>query len=158
MSWNLLGNAGNDGIVPCYGFWFHPGIRQAWQEHRQAQELEEMKVSAPLHKHPNFVWRSRQQPPTLWQTLVGQTHRKRPDVQKDRRQEKGATEDEMVGWHHQLNGHEFEQTLGDSEGQGSLACWSPWSCKESDTSEQLNNKKFLHSFPNHLRENHKGMF
>ena len=46
--------------------------------------------------------------------------------------EKGATEDEMVGGHHQLNGHEFERTLGDSEGQGSLACCSPWGCKESD--------------------------
>ena len=69
MSWNLLGNAGNDGIVPCYGFWFHAGIRQAWQEHRQARELEEMKVSAPLQKHPNFVWRSRQQPPALGQAL-----------------------------------------------------------------------------------------
>ena len=46
--------------------------------------------------------------------------------------EKGAAEDEMVGGHHQLNGHEFEHTLGDSEGQGSLACCSPWGCKESD--------------------------
>ena len=41
-------------------------------------------------------------------------------------------EDEMVGWHHQLNGHETEQTLEDSEGQGSLACCCPWGCKESD--------------------------
>ena len=47
-------------------------------------------------------------------------------------EEKGVTEDEMVGWHHQLNGHEFEQTLGDSEGQGSLACCSPWGCQELD--------------------------
>ena len=47
-------------------------------------------------------------------------------------EEKGVTEDEMVGWHHQLNGHKFEQTLGDSEGQGSPACCSPWGCKESD--------------------------
>ena len=44
----------------------------------------------------------------------------------------------MIGWHHQLNGHEFEQTPRDGEGQGSLACCSPWSCKESDTTEQLN--------------------
>ena len=43
------------------------------------------------------------------------------------------TEDEMVGWHHQLNGHEFEQTLGDREVQGSLACCGPWGHKESDT-------------------------
>ena len=45
----------------------------------------------------------------------------------------------MVGWHHQLNGCEFEQSPGDSEGQGSLMCCSPWSCKESDTTERLNN-------------------
>ena len=51
---------------------------------------------------------------------------------KTRQEEKGATEDEMVGWHHCLNGHEFEQTLGDSEGQGSLACRSSWGCQESD--------------------------
>ena len=43
----------------------------------------------------------------------------------------------MVGWQHQLNGHEFQQTLGDGEGQGSLACCSPWGCKESDRTEQL---------------------
>ena len=56
--------------------------------------------------------------------------RKDPDAGKDRRQEeKGTTEEEMVGWHHQLNGHEFEQTPGDSEGQGSLACCSPWDHK-----------------------------
>ena len=56
---------------------------------------------------------------------------KDPHAGKDGRQEeKGATEDEMVGWHHQLNGHMFEQTLGDSEGQGSLACCSPWGHKE----------------------------
>ena len=45
------------------------------------------------------------------------------------------TEDEMVGWHHGLNGHESEQVLGDSEGQGSLACCSPWGRKELDTTE-----------------------
>ena len=49
------------------------------------------------------------------------------------------TENEIVGWHHQLNGHEFEQTLGDSEGQGSLVCCSPWGHKELDMTEQLNN-------------------
>ena len=49
------------------------------------------------------------------------------------------TEDEMVGWHHQLNGHESEQTPGDSAGQGSWACCSSWGCKESETTWQLNN-------------------
>ena len=48
------------------------------------------------------------------------------------------TEDEMVGWHHRLNGHEFEQALGVGDGQGSLVCFSPRGCKESDTTEQLN--------------------
>ena len=49
------------------------------------------------------------------------------------------TEDEMVGWHHRFNGHEFEQAPGDGDGQGSLVCYSPWDHKESDTTEQLNN-------------------
>ena len=48
------------------------------------------------------------------------------------------TEDEMVGWHHQLNGHEFEQALGIGDGQGGLVCRSPWGCKEPDMTEQLN--------------------
>ena len=47
----------------------------------------------------------------------------------------------MIGWHHQLNGHEFEQAPRDDEGQGSLACCSPWGCKESDRIEQLNTNK-----------------
>ena len=65
---------------------------------------------------------------------------KDPDVGKVwRQEEKGMTEGEMVGWHHWLNGHEFEQTPGDSEGQGSLACCSSWGHKESETTERLNN-------------------
>ena len=54
------------------------------------------------------------------------------------------TEDEVVGWHHRLDGHEFEQTLGDSEGQRSLACCSPWGCKKSDMAERLNSKGSLY--------------
>ena len=50
------------------------------------------------------------------------------------------TKEERVIWHHQLNGHEFEQTAGDGEGQGSLACCSPWGRRESDTTEQQNDK------------------
>ena len=53
----------------------------------------------------------------------------------------GPREDEIVECYHQLNGHEFEQTLGDGEGQGSLACCHPWGRKESDTTERLNNNK-----------------
>ena len=50
-------------------------------------------------------------------------------------QEKGTTEEEMVGWHHRLNGYEFEQALGVSDGQGGLVCCSPWGCKESGMTE-----------------------
>ena len=49
----------------------------------------------------------------------------------------------MVGWHHRLNRHEFEQVLGDGEGQGSLVCCSPWDCKEWDITERLNNNKIF---------------
>ena len=67
--------------------------------------------------------------------LIGQD----PDAGKDwRQEEKGATEDEMVGWHHRLNGHGFGWTPGVGDGQGGLACCSPWGHKVSDTTEWLN--------------------
>ena len=70
-------------------------------------------------------------PPDTKSQLIG----KDPDAGKEWwQEEKGMTGDEMVGGHNWLNGHEFEQTHGDGEGQGSLACCSPWGCKESDTS------------------------
>ena len=77
--------------------------------------------------------------PILWPPdgknwLIG----KDSDAGKDSGQEKGATENEMVGLHHRLNGYEFEQTVRDSEGQGSLACCSPWGGTESDKTEWLN--------------------
>ena len=56
-------------------------------------------------------------------------------------EEKGTTEDEMAGWNHWLNGHEFEQIPGDSEGQGSLVCCGPWGHKELDKTYTLNNNK-----------------
>ena len=64
---------------------------------------------------------------------------KDPDAEKDwRQEEKGMTEDEMVGWHHRLNEHDFESTLGVGDTQGGLACCSPWGCKESERTEWLN--------------------
>ena len=79
-------------------------------------------------------------PPDVKSWLTG----KDPDAGKYwRQEEKGITEDEMVGWHHRLNGHEFGQALGDGEGQGSLVCCSPWSLKESDMTEQLNNNTYF---------------
>ena len=74
-------------------------------------------------------------PPDVKNWLIG----KDPDVGKDwRQEEKGTTENEMVGCHHQLNGHEFEQAPGVGEGQGSLTCCSPWGRKKLDTIERLN--------------------
>ena len=73
-------------------------------------------------------------PPDVKNRLIG----KDPDAGKDWRQEKGTTEDETVGWHHQLNGHEFEPVPGVGDGQGGLACCSPWGCKCLDMTEQMN--------------------
>ena len=73
--------------------------------------------------------------------------RKDLDTGKDwRKEEKGMTEDEKVGWHQQLNGHEFEQALGDGQGHGRLECYSAWGCKELDTTEQLNNNRLNSRF------------
>ena len=88
-----------------------------------------------------FIGRADAEAPILWppdvnSRLIG----KGPDAGKDRGQEeKGTTEDERVGWRHRLDGHEFEQILGDGKGQGSLECCSPWGHRESDMTEQLNN-------------------
>ena len=79
-------------------------------------------------------------PPDVKNWLIG----KDPYAGKDwRREEKGSTEEEMVGWHHWLNGHEFEQTLGDGEEQGNLACYSPWGCKELDMTKWLYNRNSI---------------
>ena len=93
----------------------------------------------PVHPKGNqswiFIGRTdvKAEAPVLWPPdakswLIG----KDPDAGKVWRRE-WVTQDEMVGWHHRLNGQEFEQTLGDSEGQRSLVCSSSWSCKGSDT-------------------------
>ena len=101
----------------------------------------------PVHPKGNQSWivigrtDAETEAPILWPLDANNwLIRKEPDAGKDwRQEEKGTTEDEIVGWHHRLNGHEFEQILGDSEGQGDLACCSPWGCKESDITNWLNN-------------------
>ena len=70
----------------------------------------------------------------MWRGLIW----KDSDAGKDSRQEKGMTEDEMVGWHRWVNGRKFEQAPGVGDGQGSLTCCCPWGHKESDTTEWLN--------------------
>ena len=79
--------------------------------------------------------------PVFWSLDVNSwLNGKVPDAGKDRAEGKRVSEDEMAWWHHQRNGHELGWTPGDGEGQGGLACCSPWGCKGSDTNGQLNNK------------------
>ena len=108
-------------------------------------DSKEIKPVNPKGKQPEiFIGRTAAEaeapilwPPDMDSQLIG----KDPDSGKDWRvEEKGKTEDEIVGWYHQLNGHEFEQTPGDGEGQGSLECCSPWGRKELDTTERLKSK------------------
>ena len=108
-------------------------LRVPWTARRSNQSI--LKVISPdysleglmlkLQYFGHQIWRTGSLEKTLtWERL--------------RVEKKGTIEDEMVGWHHWLNGHEFEQALGVADGQGSLAYYSPWSHKESDTTEQLN--------------------
>ena len=99
-----------------------------------------MKPANPKGNQPSiFIGKTdaEAETPVLWPSDVKSwLIRKDPDAEKDwRQEEKGMTEDKMVGWHRQLNGHEFEQALGNSEGQGGLACYSPWSGKELNLTE-----------------------
>ena len=98
----------------------HPKGNQSWTFMGRTEVEAEMAI----------LW-----PPDVKNWLIC----KDPDAGKDwRREEKGTTEDEIVGWHHRLNGHGFEQTPGVGDEQGSLACYSLRGCKESDTTEWLN--------------------
>ena len=99
-------------------------------------DCKEIKPINPKGNQP-WIFIGRTDAPLLWPPdTKSQLTGKDPDAGKDWRQEdKGMTEDEMVGGHHQFNGHEFEQTPGYSEGQGSLSCCSPWGRKEAGTTE-----------------------
>ena len=88
----------------------------------------------------SFTWNHLKMPPLSKSPFIG----KDPDSGKDwGQEEKGMTEDEMIGWHRWLNGHEFEQTPGDGEGQRSLVCCGPWGRKDSVTAQQLNSKPWM---------------
>ena len=129
-------------------------IKKAEHRRTDAFELLEKTLESPLdckeiqsvHPKGNQSWifigrtDAEAETPILWPSdvkswLIG----KDPDAGKDwRQEEKGTTEDEMVGWHHRLNGHEFGWTPGVGDGQGGLACCSPWGHKEWDMTELLN--------------------
>ena len=109
-------------------------LRVPWTARRSKQSIlkeinseyssEGLMLKLKLQSFGHLMWRANSLEKTWCEKDWGQ-------------EEKGTTEDEMSGWHHWLNEHEFEQTQGDSEGQGSLACCSPWGHKESDTTERL---------------------
>ena len=102
---------------------------------RQGDHTSQSWRKSVLNIHGDWFWSWNANTLATWCKEL--THLgKDPDAGKDwGQEEKGTTEDEMVGWHHWLKGHEFEQALGVGDGQGSLACYSPWSCKDLDTTE-----------------------
>ena len=110
-------------------------LRIPWTARRSNQSILK-EISPDAEAEAPIFW-----PSDVKNWLIG----KDSDAGKEWRQEaKGTTEGEMVRWHHQLYGHEFEQAPGDGEWPGSLVCCSPWGLKESDTTEWLNNS---HSTP-----------
>ena len=111
-------------------------LRVPWTARRSNQSI--LKEISPKYSLEGLKLKLRLQ-------SFGHLMRRADSLEKDldsgkdwRWEEKGTTEEEMVGWHHQLNDHEIEQAPGVGDGQGSLVCCSPWGCKESDTTEQLN--------------------
>ena len=108
-------------------------LRVAWLQGDQTSQSQ-LTFSQSWRSQPCiFTGRTDGEAPILWPPdAKSWLIQKDSDAGKDWGQEKGVTEDEIVGWHHRLNGHEFEQTPGESEGQGSLACCSPWGLKELD--------------------------
>ena len=140
----------------------------AWKTLESLLDCKEIKsVSFKGNQHWILIGRTETKAPILWPldaktSLIG----KDPDAGKDWRQEEEMTEDEMVGWHHQLNGHEFEHTPGNNQGQGNLRCCSPWGHKELDMTEWLHHNKTFNdghsdrcdvvphcSFDSHLSDN-----
>ena len=108
----------------------------------------------PVHSEGDQPWDffgrndAKAETPELWPPLAKRwLIRKDSDAGRDQGQEeKGTTEDEMAGWHHQLDGGESEWTPGVGYGQGGLACWDSWSRKESETTEQLNWTELTYAF------------
>ena len=110
--------------------------------------LESMEIK-PVNLKGNQLWifigrtDAEAEAPILWPPDMNSWLRKDPDAGKDwRQEEKRVTEDEMVGWHHWLNGHELGHTPGDDEGQGSLVCYSPWGQEELNMTWWLNNNNY----------------
>ena len=122
--------------IDAFGLWFG---EDSWESlEQQGDQTSQSKRKSVWNIHwKDWCWSWNCNTLAIWlkNRLIG----KDPDAGKDRRQEeKETTEDEMVGWHHWLDGHEFEQAPGVGDGQGGLVCYSPWCPKELDTTELLN--------------------
>ena len=122
--------------IDAFELWCWRLLRVPWAARRPNQSI--LKEISPEYSigrtdaeaESPIVW-----PPDVKNWLLA----KDPDAGEDwGQEEKGTTEDEMVRWHHRLNGHEFGWTPGVGNREGGLACCSPWGCKESDTTERLN--------------------
>ena len=122
--------------IDAFELWCWKLLRVPWTARRSNQSilkeigpeysLEGLMLKLKLQYFGHLMWRADSlEKPLLLGKIEGRMRR-------------GMTEDEMVGWYHWLNGHELEQALGVGDGQGGLACCSPWGCKEPDTTEWLN--------------------
>ena len=110
------------------------GIKIARRNINNLRYVDDTTLMAEIEEELKSLLMKVKVSPDVKNCLIG----KDPAAGKDWRQEKATTEDEMVGWHQQLDGHEFEQALRVGDGQESLACCGSWGHKESDTTEQLN--------------------
>ena len=124
-------------IIDAFELWcWRRLLKVPWTSRRSNQSI--LKEISPEYSLEGLMLKLKLQyfwPPDAKNWLTG----KDPDSGKDWKwKEKGTTEDEIVGWHHWLNGHEFEQSLEVSDGLGGLVCSSPWGHKESDTTKWLN--------------------
>ena len=146
--WEMLEREGEwNSMVSLFESVIYRDIIVALESLESPLEYKEIKLVNPKRNQPwIFIGRTgaEAEAPILWSPdekswLIGRD----PDAGKDwGQEEKGTTEDEMVGWHPRLNGHEFEQALGDGEGQEAWhAACSPWVCEESGTTWRLNNKE-----------------
>ena len=128
-------------------------LRVPWTARRANQSI--LKEISPNFHWKDWCWSWNSNTLATWCEEL--THWKRPWCWKDwRQEEKGTTEYEMVGWHHWIDGHEFEQAPGVGDEQGGLVCCSPWGCKELDTIERLNwtelKELLVYQFQNPMRQ------
>ena len=124
-------NKAERGKIDAFDLWcWKRLLRVPWTARRSNQSI--LKEISPEYSLEELMLKLKLQ-------YFGHLMQRTDSLEKDwRQEEKRTTEDEMVGWHHRLDGHEFEQAPGVGDGHGSLACCSPWGLKESDTTEQLN--------------------